>query len=36
MSAEEWWWVFDAKRTDKVPGSSLSEEDLADLYELIS
>ena len=36
MGPEEWWWVYDTKRTDKpVPGSNLDEDELAELYELI-
>lgn len=37
MSPQEWWWIFDARRTDKpVAGCNLTEDELAELYELIS
>jgi hypothetical protein len=36
MDPQEWFWLFDMKRTDKpVAGSSLTETDLLELYELI-
>lgn len=37
MTQEEWFWVYDARRTDKPNADTfgLSETDLADLYELI-
>lgn len=36
MSHEEWWKLFDVRRTDRVPGTSLTESQLHDLYELLS
>jgi hypothetical protein len=35
MTPVEWWWEFDCRRTDKEPGPNMSEDQMADLYELI-
>lgn len=35
MTQEEWYWLFDIKRTDKPQTFGLSEDDLEELYELI-
>ncbi len=35
MTQEEWFWLYDVKRTDKSQAFGLSEADLGELYELI-
>lgn len=35
MTHEEWYWIFDVKR-EKPKTFGLSEDDLAELYELIT
>lgn len=35
MSYQEWFWLYDVKRTDKPETFGLTEGDLAELYELI-
>jgi hypothetical protein len=35
LDPQEWWWMFDCRRTDKAPGTNMTEEELADLYALI-
>jgi hypothetical protein len=36
MSPDEFWWIYDAKRTDQKKGTGLSDDELQELYELIS
>ena len=35
MDVEEWWLLFDAKRTDPPNKIGLSDDDLAELYALL-
>jgi hypothetical protein len=36
MTYQEWFWLYDVKRADQPVTFGLNEDDLADLYELIT
>jgi hypothetical protein len=35
MDLEEWWWLYEVKKP-RDPGSGLTDDDKAELYELIT
>lgn len=35
LDPQEFWWMFDCRRTDKTPGPHIPEEEMAELYALI-